>query len=135
MTRGLTDRPISLLEKLKREVGNPTSAVGWAYGGETETADAVLVTGASGTVADPAATLRRVLTLYGRVETKPVDAGKFGGKAGCGQGLAELGGYMTICGWADKETVGIVAFVSDLPQGDPTDDFLTVRSELERPTT
>lgn len=42
---------------------------------------------------------------------------------------------MTICGWADKETTGIVAFVSDLPQGDPTADFLTVRNELERPTT
>lgn len=85
MTRGLTDRPISLLEKLKREVGTPTSAVGWAYGGETETADAVLVTGASGTVADPAATLRRVLTLYGPVETTAVDAGQIGGKPAAGK--------------------------------------------------
>ncbi|MFG1884023.1 hypothetical protein [Micromonospora sp. NPDC049102] len=73
MSRSLTARPISLLEKLKQEVGTPTSAVAWAYGGETETADAMLVTGASGTVEAPAASLKRILTLYGRVETKAFD--------------------------------------------------------------
>ncbi|MEU7841720.1 hypothetical protein AB0B39_12270 [Micromonospora sp. NPDC049114] len=135
MSRGLTNRPISLIEKLKQEVGTPTSAVAWAYGGETETADAVLVTGASGTVDDPAATLKRILTLYGRVETKAVDTGQFGGEARCGKGRGERGGYMTICGWADSQTAGLVVFVSDLPQGDPTVNFLTARSELERRTT
>ncbi|MGC4811161.1 hypothetical protein ACLQ29_11600 [Micromonospora sp. DT228] len=121
------------MDELKREVGEPTSAIGWAYGGETPDADAVLVTGASGSVRDPAATLERVLGLYGRVETQAVDSGQLGGRAGCGHGRPEHGGYMTLCGWADSETVGIVAFVSDRPQGDLTTDFLTVRGELERP--
>ncbi|WP_319463466.1 hypothetical protein [Micromonospora sp. RTP1Z1] len=133
MSRELVDAAQSQLDQLKREVGQPTSAVGWAYGGETPDADMVYISGASGTVADPAGTVDRALRPYRIKQVGKVDAGQLGGEARCGQGHAEDGSYLTACGWADKETVGVVAFVSSRPQGDRTADFLAVRGDLERP--
>ncbi|MCP3784637.1 hypothetical protein NLX85_14785 [Micromonospora sp. A3M-1-15] len=132
MSRELTGAPRSQMEKLKREVGVATSAVGWAYGGETPEADAVFMSGASGTVADPGGAVERALQPYRITTVNTVDAGQLGGEARCGQGRTEDGSYLTACGWADKETVGVVAFVSSQPQGDRTADFLTARGQLER---
>ncbi|WP_346535615.1 hypothetical protein [Micromonospora sp. DPT] len=133
MSRVLTGVPRSRLDQLKREVGEATSAVGWAYGGETPDADVVFVSGASGRVSDQAAALDRALLPYRISTTERVEVGRFGGEARCGRGRTEDNSYMTVCGWADSETVGVVAFVSSRPQGDRTADFLSVRGELERP--
>lgn len=116
MSRELTAAPRSQLEKLKREVGEPTSAVGWAYGGETPDADAVFISGASGKVADPAGAVERALQPYRITNLETVDAGQAGGEARCGRGRTEDGSYLTACGWADRETVGVVAFVSSRPR-------------------
>lgn len=132
--RALYHAAKSHLDQLKREVGQPTSAVGWAYGGETEDADMVYISGASGKITDPAATVERALEPYriGNLET--VDAGELGGEARCGEGRGEdprgPGSYLTVCGWADKETVGVVAFFSSQSQDDRTAELLMVRSAI-----
>ncbi|NES26559.1 hypothetical protein GCE86_29115 [Micromonospora terminaliae] len=133
MSRELTGGARSQLDQLKREVGAPTSAVGWAYGGETPDADVVYVSGASGTVTDPSGALGRALKVYRITGTEPVDAGPLGGEARCGQGRAEDGSYLTVCGWADAETLGVVGFVSTRPQADRSADFHAVRSALTQP--
>ena len=130
MSREVTGDARSQLDQLKREVGTPTSAVGWAYGGETPDADVLYVSGASGTVADPSGALDRALRVYRITGIGPVDAGPLGGEARCGQGRTENGRYMTICGWADAETLGVVGFTSARPQADRTADFRAVRSAL-----
>ncbi|KAB1909243.1 hypothetical protein [Micromonospora sp. AMSO31t] len=133
MSRVLTGDARSQLDQLKREVGTPTSAVGWAYGGETQDADVLYVSGASGTVTDPSGALERSLRVYRISGTKLVDAGPLGGEARCGQGRAEDGSYMTICGWADAETLGVVGFTSSRPMADRTADFHAVRGALLQP--
>jgi hypothetical protein len=132
-SRELTGAARSQLDQLKREVGTPTSAVGWAYGGETPDADVVYVSGASGTVSDPSGALGRALGVYRITGTEPVDAGPLGGEARCGQGRTEDGSYLTVCGWADAETLGVVGFTSTRPQADRTADFHAVRSALAQP--
>ncbi|MGC1212189.1 MAG: hypothetical protein WA890_13095 [Micromonospora sp.] len=133
LDRQLRNAAQSQLDQLKRQVGEPTSAIGWAHGGETLDANALFVSGASGKVADPADAVDGALRPYRITNIETVDAGELGGEARCGQGRTEDGSYMTTCGWADRETIGIVAFVSSRPQGDRTADFLTVRGQLERP--
>ncbi|MCW3816202.1 hypothetical protein ONA91_17300 [Micromonospora sp. DR5-3] len=132
--RGPYNEARSQLDQLKREVGQPTSAVGDAYGGETPDADMVFISGASGTITDPAGAVERALKPYRIGELETVDAGELGGEARCGRGRTEDDSYLTTCGWADRETVGVVAFVSSRPQGGRSAEFLTVRRTLSHPT-
>ncbi|WP_156313249.1 hypothetical protein [Micromonospora sp. HK10] len=132
LDRQLRNAAQSQLDQLKRQVGEPTSAIGWAYVGDTPDADALFVSGASGAVADPADAVDRALRPYRITNVQTIDAGELGGEARCGRGRTEAGSYLTACGWADKETIGVVAFVSSRPQGDRTNEFLRVRNELER---
>ncbi|SCE74164.1 hypothetical protein GA0074696_0566 [Micromonospora purpureochromogenes] len=132
-SRELTGVPESRLEDLKRQVGELTSAVAWAYGGETEDADAVLISGVSGTVADPAGAVSRALQPYRISDVRPVAAGPLGGEARCGRGRTEEGSHLTVCGWADPQTIGVVALVSSHPQGDLTSKFHQAREEMQRP--
>ncbi|GAA3763666.1 hypothetical protein GCM10022379_34260 [Micromonospora maritima] len=121
------------MEQLKREVGQPTSAIGEAYEDGSPDGDIVFVSGASGTIADPVAVLDRALRPYRITKAAAVDAGALGGEARCGRGRTEDGGYLTSCGWADGETVGVVSFASSKPQADHTADFLAVRDVVSRP--
>jgi len=132
-SRALFDEARRQMDQLKREVGQPTSAVGNAYGGESPDADMVYVSGASGKITDQKGTVERALKPYriGKLET--VDAGELGCEARCGRGRTEDDNYLITCGWADQETVGVVSFVSSRPQGDRTTEFLTIRSTLSHP--
>ncbi|WP_157779098.1 hypothetical protein ACN27B_19215 [Micromonospora sp. WMMD754] len=133
-SRGLYGAAIQQLEQLKREVGQATSAIGEAYEDGTADGDIVFVSGASGTIGDPAGVLERALRPYRITKVTAVDAGALGGEARCGRGRTEDGSYLTTCGWADRETVGVVSFTSSGPQTDHTADFLTVRDIVSRPT-
>ncbi|MFI7209927.1 hypothetical protein [Micromonospora maritima] len=132
-SRELYGAAVQQLEQLKREVGQPTSAIGEAYEDGSPDGDIVFVSGASGTIADPAAVLDRALRPYRITRATAVDAGALGGEARCGRGRTEDGGYLTSCGWADGETVGVVSFASSKPQADHTADFLAVRDVVSRP--
>ncbi|PGH45855.1 hypothetical protein COO58_16530 [Micromonospora sp. WMMA1996] len=133
-SRVLYGAAIQQLEQLKREVGQATSAIGEAYEDGTPDGDVVFVSGASGSIADPAGVLERALRPYRITKVASVDAGALGGEARCGRGRTEDGSYLTTCGWADRETVGVVSFTSSRPQPDHTADFLKVREIVSRPT-
>ncbi|MFI7074814.1 hypothetical protein [Micromonospora sediminicola] len=133
-SRVLYGAAIQQLEQLKREVGQATSAIGEAYEDGTPDGDVVFVSGASGSIADPAGVLDRALRPYRITKVTAVDAGALGGEARCGRGRTEDGSYLTTCGWADRETVGVVSFTSSRSQTDHTADFLTVRDIVSRPT-
>ncbi|MFJ6196000.1 hypothetical protein [Micromonospora sp. NPDC092111] len=133
MDRAATSVPQARLEEFKREVGEPTSAIGWAYGGGTRAQEMIMVSAASGRIPDPEGTLTRALRPYQISKVKTVEIGRFGGEARCGRGRTEKGDHLTVCGWADPEIVGVVVFLSAAKQDDRKADFLTVRGELERP--
>ena len=58
------------LDKLKREVGQPTSAIGWPYANKGPDADAVLISGASGTITDQQGAIERALQPYPSTPTR-----------------------------------------------------------------
>lgn len=120
------------LDKLKREVGQPTSAIGWPYANKGPDADAVLISGASGTITDQQGAIERALRPYRIDSHETVDAGELGGTARCGRGRPDEV-FLIVCAWADDQTLGVVVFLSSRPQADRTTQFLEVRKAVTEP--
>lgn len=120
------------LDKLKREVGQPTSAIGWPYANKGPDADAVLISGASGTITDQQGAIERALQPYRIDSHEAVDAGELGGTARCGRGRPDEV-FLIVCAWADDQTLGVVVFLSSRPQADRTTQFLEVRKAVTEP--
>jgi hypothetical protein len=132
LNRGLTVHAKTTLDALKPEVGTLTSAIGWAYGGETETQDAILVSAAAGKLTNPRTSLNRYLTTMTPLsDTHPVEPGPLGGEARCGAGDAG-GERVAFCGWADQDSIGILLFLSDTFR-DRSSELATLRGQLEQP--
>ncbi|MFG1723093.1 hypothetical protein ACGFII_31155 [Micromonospora chalcea] len=114
--------------------GVPTSAVAAAYTTADEQYSA-LVSGVSGKVSDPKATLDRLFATLPRLSgVKPTRPGPMGGDARCGKGETQ-DVNVEVCAWADHHSVGMVAFL-DLPNtGSAASMFVRARSQLERPAT
>ncbi|MGB2571147.1 hypothetical protein ACPFP2_22265 [Micromonospora citrea] len=121
----------SPLDRLRTEVTDPTSTVDGAYAGRARNADAVVVSGVSGTVTDPQGALTRVLSPYPVKIFRTVEYGRFAGEARCGRGRTEDRGYLTVCGWADPQTAGVVAFVSSRKQLELNTEFYAIRDTLD----
>ncbi|SCG65371.1 hypothetical protein GA0070609_4047 [Micromonospora echinaurantiaca] len=125
--------------------GEATSAVGTAYTpveeqysnelGVHRPGDSriILISGVSGIVADPDATLDQVFAARPAItDLAPVPPGPLGGAARCGSSQSR-DGLVNLCAWADVYTIGMVIFIG-FPQTDnPTDSFPQIRSELEHP--
>ncbi|SCG61415.1 hypothetical protein [Micromonospora halophytica] len=121
----------SPLDRLRAEVTDPTSTVDGAYAWRRRNEDAVVVTGVSGTVTDPQGALTRVLSPYPVKTFRTVEYGRFAGEARCGRGRTEDRGYLTVCGWADPQTAGVVAFVSSRKQLELNTEFYGIRDTLD----
>ncbi|MEV4481129.1 hypothetical protein [Micromonospora coxensis] len=119
------------LDRLLAEVTDPTSTVDGAYAGRTRSADGVVVSGVSGTVTDPEGALARVLSPYPVKTFRTVEYGRYGGEVRCGRGRTEDKGYLTVCGWADPQTAGVVAFVSPRKQLELNTEFYAIRDTLD----
>lgn len=140
MDRNLTGIAQQSMSELKKEVGKVTSAVGWAYGGDSDTAEAILISGAAGTVEDPTQALDRLFASLPRLmEVRLVDPGPLGGEARCGKGESTSGAGLvevTGCMWADKNSIGLVTFWSPDPstnERDRSGEFVTIRGQIEQP--
>ncbi|MER6758009.1 hypothetical protein ABT235_27960 [Micromonospora echinofusca] len=125
--------------------GEPTSAIGTAYvtwegeyspergwhrpaGGST-----VVISGVSGTVSDPGATLDATFANLTDLTTVTSTApGPLGGEARCGTGQ-DKGIHIEVCGWADHHTFALVTFIGFPAAQSRADDFRQVRSQLENP--
>ncbi|MGW0431691.1 hypothetical protein ACWDV4_03945 [Micromonospora sp. NPDC003197] len=125
---------------LKKQVGEVTSAVGWAYGGDSAEAEMILISGVAGSVTDPTQTLDRLFASLPRLmDVRPVDPGPLGGEARCGRGetTSDAGVVqVTSCSWADKNTVGSVTFLSPGPsvnKRDRSGEFVAIRGQIEQP--
>ncbi|MER7888673.1 hypothetical protein ABTX15_02480 [Micromonospora sp. NPDC094482] len=133
MSRQLRAQPEQNMGTFKELLdGEPTSAVGTAY----TTADGrytALVSGVSGTVTDPKATLDTVFAALPRLSgVKPTRPGPMGGEARCGKGETQ-GVNIEVCAWADQHSIGMVAFLG-FPSGGSADDmFVRARAQLEHP--
>ncbi|MEU1889148.1 hypothetical protein [Micromonospora sp. WMMD987] len=121
------------LNELTREATPATSTVEATYGHSRPTVETIIVSAVSGTVADPQATLDRLLKPYRIPKPRTVEFGRFGGEARCGRGRTADEGHLTACAWADPEVAGVVVFLTATRQPDRKEDFLTIRDELERP--
>ncbi|MFI9641617.1 hypothetical protein ACIG87_16385 [Micromonospora sp. NPDC051925] len=122
------------LDELTREAAPATSTTEGTYGRGRPTPETIIVSAVSGTIADPQATLTRLLAPYRLPKPRTVEFGRFGGEARCGRGRTADEGHLTACAWADPEIAGVVVFLTAAKQPDRKEDFLTVRDELERPT-
>ncbi|WP_328342410.1 hypothetical protein [Micromonospora sp. NBC_00421] len=122
------------LNELTREAAPATSTVEGAYSRGRPAPETIMVSAVSGTIADPQATLARLLKPYQIPKPRTVEFGRFGGEARCGRGRTADEGHLTACAWADPEVAGVVVFLTATKQPDRKEDFLTVRDELERPT-
>ncbi|WP_141910627.1 hypothetical protein [Micromonospora sp. A202] len=122
------------VEQLGRLVDAPKDRAGQLYNGATDADYAVMVSAASGTVGDEAATLDELFSWFPRVgEVRAVDPGLLGGVARCGSGRNDQH-YVTMCAWADRISVGMVTFLSPKKRlGLPDDEFVEIRSEVEFP--
>ncbi|WP_328347988.1 hypothetical protein [Micromonospora sp. NBC_00421] len=121
LDRRLTQVAQSNMGELKRLLdGEPLSALGTAYIPVKEEHSAelglyrpgdervVLLSGVSGTVADPERTLDLVFTrLTAITGVTPVPPGPIGGSARCGEGQSS-GARVDVCAWADRHTLGMV---------------------------
>jgi hypothetical protein len=112
--------------------GEPTSAVGTAY----TTADGqytALVSGVTGRVTDPKATLDRIFVNLPRLTgVAPTRPGPLGGEARCGKGATQ-GVNVEVCAWADRYSIGMVTFLGFPKSGSADDMFVRARSQLEHP--
>ncbi|TDB72773.1 hypothetical protein [Micromonospora sp. KC721] len=124
----------SSLERLRESAADVTSSVDGAYTGRARTADAVVVSGVSGRFTDLDATLTRVLRPYPVTTFRTVEYGRFNGEARCGRGRTENKRYLTVCGWADPQTAGVVAFISARRQLELTTEFFEIRDRLDGTT-
>ncbi|MFI7608695.1 hypothetical protein ACIBTV_26600 [Micromonospora sp. NPDC049366] len=114
--------------------GEPTSAVATAYTTADERYTA-LVSGVSGKVTDPKATLDRLFAALPRLSgVKPTRPGPMGGDARCGKGETQ-GVNVEVCAWADHHSVGMVTFLGLPSSGSADDMFVQARSQLEHPVT
>ncbi|WP_194821370.1 hypothetical protein [Micromonospora sp. S-DT3-3-22] len=121
------------LNELTREATPATSTVEGVYGRGRPTPETIVVSAVSGTVADPQATLARLLKPYRIPKPRSVEFGRYGGEARCGRGRTADEGHLTACAWADPEVAGVVVFLTATRQPDRKEDFLTIRDELEQP--
>ncbi|TDC76182.1 hypothetical protein E1193_24325 [Micromonospora sp. KC606] len=124
----------SSLERLRDQVTDATSTIEGAYARSARKADAVVVSGVSGTVTDLDGALARVLRPYPVKTFRTVEYGRYGGEARCGRGLTEDRRYLTVCGWADPETAGVVAFISAHRQLELNTEFFEIRDRLDGTT-
>ncbi len=122
------------LNELTREATPATSTVEGVYGRGRPAPETIVVSAVSGTVADPQATLDRLLKPYRIPKPRSVEFGRYGGEARCGRGRTGDEGHLTACAWADPEVAGVVVFLTATRQPDRKEDFLTIRDELEQPT-
>ncbi|WP_262283439.1 hypothetical protein [Micromonospora sp. MA102] len=114
--------------------GEPTSAVGTAYTAADEQYTA-LVSGVSGKVTDPKATLDRIFATLPRLSgVKPTRPGPMGGEARCGKGETQ-GVNVEVCAWADHHSIGMVTFLGFPKSGSADSLFVRARSQLEHPVT
>lgn len=114
--------------------GAPTSTLATAYASLDEQY-IVLVSGVSGTVADPESALDKVFAgLTMLTEVKPTRPGPMGGEARCGKG-EDKGIYFHVCAWADSQTIGMLTSFGYPRSGRPDQNFVPLRSQLERPAT
>lgn len=112
--------------------GEPTSTLGLAYASLDEQY-IVLVSGVSGTVADPESALDKVFAgLTMLTDVKPTRPGPMGGEARCGKG-EDKGVHFDVCAWADSQTIGMVTRFGFPKSGSPDHNFVQLRSQLERP--
>ncbi|MBO4207501.1 hypothetical protein [Micromonospora echinofusca] len=130
--RGLLAPPTKTMGALKQMVPGVTSAVAWAYGGRSETEDTIAVSGVTGSIADPAGLVDWLFTQQTMVtDVRPVDPGPLGGEVRCG--AAQKSGYhVTVCLWADRDSVGQL-FVVSRSDRDRTGDIAGLRKELVAP--
>ncbi|MEO3775555.1 hypothetical protein ABGB16_01635 [Micromonospora sp. B11E3] len=125
--------------------GEPTSAVGTAYtlSAEEYSAErgvhspdgqrAVLISGVSGRVVAPEATLDTVFAGLTRLRgVTPTEPGPLGGVARCGAG-ENKGVPVDVCAWADGHTIGMVIFIGFPRAQSRSEDFLKTRSQMEQP--
>ncbi|TDB75204.1 hypothetical protein [Micromonospora sp. KC723] len=124
----------SSLKRLGAEVTDVTSSIEGAYAGSARNADAVVVSGVSGTVTDREGTLTRVLRPYPITTFRTVEYGRFDGEARCGRGRTGDKHYLTVCGWADPETAGVIAFISARRQLELNTEFFEIRDRLDGTT-
>ncbi|GAB3143492.1 hypothetical protein GCM10027290_19880 [Micromonospora sonneratiae] len=141
MDRTLIGYAHQSMAKLKKEFAAPTSAVGWAYGGESETDEIILISGASGTLPDPKGALERLLASLPRLKNvRPVDPGPLGGEASCGSGeTTNAAGIVgvTSCAWVDAGSIGLVTFMSPGRSStgrDRSAEFVTIRGQIQQRT-
>ena len=121
------------LNELTARVSPATSTAEATYGGGRPDTETIVISAASGTDADPEATLTELLLPYRLPKVRTVELGRFGGEARCGRGRTADAGHLTACAWADPQVVGVVVFLTAAKQPDRKADFLTIRDELERP--
>lgn len=116
--------------ELKTAVGEATSAIAQAYGGQTETEDAILVSGAAGTVTHPKVVMDAVLAaVNGATNLRTVQPGRLGGEARCVD--STVGGQKgSVCAWVDNYSVGVVTFLSETTH-DRSAEFIKIREQLE----
>ncbi|WP_433345032.1 hypothetical protein [Micromonospora sp. CA-111912] len=110
--------------------GDTTSAVGTAWA-PLEGGSALMVSGVSGRVRDPQATLDRVFAGLPKVsDVQPVPPGPLGGVAACGSYSTEdLTAHA--CAWADNGSFALVSMLN-LPAGKrPEERLVEVRGTLE----
>ncbi|RQX18640.1 hypothetical protein DDE19_06980 [Micromonospora ureilytica] len=143
--RGQAEQNMGNFKKLLST--EPTSAMGTAFVRATEVYTrkdglhipgddqrVILVSGVSGTIADPTATVDRIFAgLPNVTDVAAVPPGPLSGMAGCGVGPAKTGIPVGICVWGDEHTVGMVTFIGFAPADDPHAMFGQIRAELERP--
>ncbi|WP_157562513.1 hypothetical protein [Micromonospora chokoriensis] len=114
--------------------GEPTSAVGTAYA-TPDGQYTALASGVSGKVTNPKATMDEVFAALPRLsDVKPTPPGPMGGEARCGKGETQ-GVNVDVCAWADRHSIGMVAFIGFPKSGDPDSLFVQARSQLEHPVT
>ncbi|MEH1163782.1 hypothetical protein V6V47_00180 [Micromonospora sp. CPCC 205539] len=127
--------------------GAPTSAVGTAYvrAEEVYSRDlglhipgddqrVILVSGVSGTITDPDATLDKLFTgLPNVTAVTPIAPGPLGGAARCGVGRTETGIRGDVCVWVDQHTLALVTFLGFKQTDNPHELFGQIRAEVEHP--
>ena len=108
--------------------GEATSEVGSVYA-LRDSSVTYLLSAVSGKVTDPKASLDKSFADLPKLAgVKPSRPGPMGGEARCGSGETE-GVPVTVCMWADNDTIGMVA-VLGMPGVSPS-LFVRVRSQVQ----
>lgn len=110
---------------LKTHVSAPTTTVTELYLGEGVT-DTVSISAVAGQVADPAKVVEAVVGPRPLKDVTAVDPGPLGGVVRCGTNAEPMLGVWTTCVWADRGSVGMLAW-SSLDMKDRRHDFARYR--------